>query len=173
MKPNLFKLFLTVIVLTVSFNFSSAQKKYLGRVVSFQSFNFPTKFIRHRNFAVEISDIKTDLDTKDSQFRVVQALNGRAGYVSFESVNYPGYYLRHQNFMVFLHKGESAKLYKEDASFKIVDGLIGTGVSFQSSNYPEYYMRHQNFRVIMSKYSNESLFQKDASFMADIGTVKN
>ena len=131
--------------------------------VSLQSYNYPTHYIRHANFLGEITPVASELDKKDSTFRMVPGL-AREGYTSFESVNYPGYYLRHQGFRLKLHKPDGSQLFKEDATFKSQPGLADkSGVSFESFNYPGQYIRHKNFHLYIEK-GNDDLFSKDVTF---------
>jgi len=37
-------------------------------MISFQSYNYPYRYIRHRDFELYIENIKTDLDRKDATF---------------------------------------------------------------------------------------------------------
>src|SRR5262245_6260 len=67
-------------------------------VVAFQSFNFPDRFIRHRNYLGFIEPINDRQAAKDAVFTVRDGLYG--GCYSFESRNFPEFYLRHQNFRI-------------------------------------------------------------------------
>jgi hypothetical protein len=139
----------------------------IGTNISLRSVNYPDKYIRHRNFVVDLTSIASDQDKKDASFKVAPALNGEAGYVSFEAINYPGYYLRHQEFRLKLQKQETVETYKNDVSFKPVAGLNGIGYSFESSNYPSYYLRHQEFQLKLHKNENSATYKKDATFLLD------
>ena len=141
----------------------------IGELISFRSYNFPMKFIRHQGFNVKLTDIDSESDKKDASFIVVPALNGQKGFVSFESVNYPGYYLRHQGFELKLGSQEDSRLYKDDASFKVGPGLAGVGYSFESTNYPGYYLRHSGFNLRLDEKEDSNLFNEDATFNVDMG----
>jgi hypothetical protein len=133
------------------------------RTVSLQSYNYQTHFIRHANFLGEITTVSSELDKKDSTFRVVQGL-ADSRYISFESINYPGYFLRHQDYRLKLHKLDGSNLFKEDATFKMAPGLAdGSWTSFESFNYPGYYIRHKNYHLFIEK-GNDDLFRKDTTF---------
>jgi hypothetical protein len=135
----------------------------VGNMASFQSFNFRNHFIRHANFLGEITPVSSDLDRKDSTFRMVTGLAG-GHYVSFESLNYPGHYLRHQDFRLKLQKFDGSQLFRQDATFKMVPGLAdGSWSSFESVNYPGHYIRHKNFHLFLEKGSDD-LFRKDSTF---------
>ena len=90
---------------------------------SYRSLNFPYHFIRHQHLLGRIDKIvKADkLGRRDATFRLVPGLAGRCH--SFESVNYPGHFLRHQNFRLKLAKETPDRLFKEDATFCVVQGL--------------------------------------------------
>lgn len=136
---------------------------------SFQSINYPDRYIRHKGFIGYIDPIQSDLDRRDASFVLVPGLADKR-YFSFRSVNYPELYLRHQNFELKLHKPDGSDLYKNDATFKIVPGLYGEGgFAFESVNFPDYYIRHQNFRLYIHRFDGSELFRKDATFMLKLG----
>jgi hypothetical protein len=141
---------------------------------SFQSYNYPTHYIRHRNYSGEITTINSSLDKKDATFKSVPGL---AGGLSFESLNFPGYYLRHKNFRIFLERVTDTEQFRKDASFMVIPGLIYsiTGnimdmryCTYMSINHPGYYLRHRNFKLYLEK-GNDLLFAKDASFLMTEG----
>lgn len=160
----LFVIALSLVTFSISFAQSNSTVS-LEEYVSLQSVNYPNKYIRHYQFLGKITQVRSGLDRKDASFRVVPALNGQEGYVSLESVNYPGYYLRHEKFILHLHQQQSSQLYKNDASFRVVEGLAGSGVSFESANYPNYYIRHYGFELKLNESDGSRLFKKDASFI--------
>ncbi|WP_051113498.1 AbfB domain-containing protein [Streptomyces davaonensis] len=43
--------------------------------VSFRSFNFPDRFLRHRDFHLFVEEVHSDLDRKDATFTVVPGLS--------------------------------------------------------------------------------------------------
>jgi len=131
---------------------------------SLESLNYPGYFIRHQDFLGKISEIKSDLDKRDSAFKILPGLADNV-YISFESVNYPGYYLRHRNFRIYLDPKSDEELFQKDATFKKVPGIEGSagGVSFESTNYPRKYIRHRNYQLYLEEEKND-LFKKDATF---------
>ncbi|WP_041998352.1 AbfB domain-containing protein [Streptomyces sp. AcH 505] len=90
-------------------------------------------------------------------------------------VTTPGYtdkYLRHQEGLAFttVVDGASDALLKNDATWKIVPGLAGTGCySFESRNYPGEYLRHRDFRVHRDPSDGSGLFKADATWCAVAG----
>ena len=140
-----------------------APQATVGSMASFQSHNYRSHFIRHANFFGEITPISSDLDRKDSTFRIVPGL-ADSRFVSFESVNYPGHYLRHQDFRLKLHKSDGSQLFRLDATFKMVPGLAdGSWSSFESVNYPGHYIRHKSFHLYMERGADD-LFRRDSTF---------
>lgn len=130
---------------------------------SMQSYNYQTHYIRHRNFLGEITPISSDLDRKDSAFRMVPGL-ADSRYISFESVNYPGYFLRHANYRLRLDRNDNSPLFRADATFKRVPGLADRSwTSFESFNYPNHYIRHSGFHLYIST-GNDGLFRSDTTF---------
>lgn len=138
-------------------------------ISSFQSVNYPDRYIRHKGFMGYIDPIQSDLDRSDASFVLVPGLADKR-YFSFRSVNYPDHYLRHQNFELKLHKPDGSDLFRKDATFRIVPSLQGEGsFSFESANYPGYYIRHQNFRLYIHRMDGSELFRKDATFILKPG----
>lgn len=134
-----------------------------GRTASFLSFNYRTHYVRHANFLGELTPVSSDLDRKDSIFKIVPGLADSQN-ISFESVNYPGHYLRHQDYRIKLNKFDGSQLFKADATFKVQPGLAdGAWSSFESVNYPGHYIRHKSFHLYIEK-GNDDLFRKDATF---------
>jgi hypothetical protein len=137
----------------------------VGQNVSFQSFNFPDRFIRHRNSLGFVEPIPNELGKNDATFTIVSGLAGRC--VSFESLNYRHHFLRHQNSRLKLAAFSNDKLFGEDATFCIVSGLADSaGTSFESINYPKHYIRHKNFELWLDPYDGTELFRRDATFRA-------
>ncbi len=131
--------------------------------VSLRSFNYPTYYIRHRNYLGELTTISTDFDKQDATFRVVQGLSDPSA-ISFEAVNFPGYYLRHQNFQLKLQPFANDDLFRKDATFRVRRGLASsTRSSFEAVNFPGYYLRHKDYKLYLQQGSDD-LFKKDATF---------
>lgn len=134
--------------------------------VSYQAINYPTYFVRHRNFLGELTQIpfNSELDRRDATFRVVPGLAGSG--ISIQATNFPGYYLRHQGFRLKLQSGPIDSLFRNDATFLIVPGLANSSkLSFRSLNYASHYIRHRGFHLYLEKGS-DSLFRQDATFAA-------
>ncbi|MEV5428107.1 AbfB domain-containing protein [Streptomyces sp. NPDC052701] len=86
-------------------------------------------------------------------------------------VTTPGYtdrYVRHKDGALFTEVVGSGSdgLLKNDATWKVVPGLAGSGCySFESRNYPGEYLRHRQYRVYKEAGSGD-LFRADATFCA-------
>lgn len=134
------------------------------QTASFSSYNYPERYIRHRNFFGYIETTSDELGRKDATYRLVPGLAGKC--TSFESLNYPGYFLRHQNYRLKLAPKENEQLFKDDATFCVVPGLFGEGTSsFESVNYPGHYIRHKNFELWLNPSDGSDLFRKDTTFI--------
>jgi hypothetical protein len=134
---------------------------------SFESINFPGRFIRHRNSLGEITPVVSNLDKQDANFIIRPALNGSPIGISFESVNFPGHFLRHQNFRIKLHRFENTQLFRDDASFEYNDGGCQEGncrVSFESVNLRGHHIRHTNFELWLAKSDGSILFGNDSTW---------
>lgn len=155
---------LTLSTLSVSV-FTSINPAFTATpLVSIQSSNIPSSYIRHRNFIGEISPIVTNLDKADATFRKRPGLAFR-GCVSFESTNFPGFYLRHQDFRIKLQKNDNSALFRGDATFCIQPGLADSSkVSFRAYNLPNHYIRHRNFELFVDEENRDGLLPADATF---------
>jgi len=136
---------------------------FLGKEVSFQSSNYPDRFIRHRNSLGFIEPIPDELGKNDASFKIVSGLAERC--VSFESHNYQHHFLRHQASRLKLAQFSNDQLFAQDATFCMVSGLADSaGTSFESVNYPGHYIRHKNFELWLDRYDGTDQFRKDATF---------
>lgn len=138
--------------------------------ITLQSFNYPDRYIRHRNFLGEVTVVGTEMDQRDAAFRIIPGLaeqqypSLQKEYVSLQSVNYPGYYFRVQDGMIKLDKYRDEDLFKKDATFRLVPGLADRAwSSFESLKSPGHYIRHRNLKLYLEKGDDE-LFRKDATF---------
>ena len=132
---------------------------------SFQSVNFPDRFMRHAQFLGEVSPVTTPLDRADSTFVLRPGVSGVPGSISFESVNFPGRYLRHQGFRLKLQANDGTNLFRDDASFMPRPGLAdGAAASYESVNLPGHFIRHRGFHLFVERNDGSQLFGRDATF---------
>lgn len=133
------------------------------RLQSFRAVNFPTYYIRHRNFLGELTQVSSPLDRRDATFTVVAGL-ADPNAVSFRATNFSNYFLRHQGFRLRLQPFSNDDLYRRDATFSMVPGLADPSkVSFRSLNYPGHHIRHRNFSLYLEAGS-DSLYRSDSTF---------
>ncbi|MEM1171965.1 MAG: AbfB domain-containing protein [Cyanobacteria bacterium P01_H01_bin.35] len=141
---------------------------------SFQSVNYPDRYIRHKDSKLYIEPIQSELDRKDASFVLVPGLYQEVDF-SFRSVNYPNLFLRHQNGRIKLHEPNGSNLFRKDATFKIVPGLYGSGgFSFESINYSGYYIRHSDFKLYIGhigQSDDSELFRQSATFSIQKGLI--
>jgi len=162
---------LVLIILVLIFAISTNVNGQAGPYFSFESHNYPGKFIRHAYGLGELTSITTLLDSKDASFIIAPGL-ADTKYASLESSNYPGQYLRHQDGRIKLSDSakDNSQLFKEDATFKIVPGLVdSSAISFESYNYPGYYLRHRDGHLWVEINDNSELFKEDATFRITAG----
>ncbi|KAA2264705.1 hypothetical protein F0L68_06335 [Solihabitans fulvus] len=127
---------------------------------SFQSVNFPDRFIRHRDFKGELT-VKDD-PGEDFAFALVHGLSG-SGY-SFQSLNFPDHYLRNLNSRVVLHVLQTDASFAREATFHKVAGLTGAGVSFRADALSDFYLRHRDFQLSVAWDGRRDL-AADATFI--------
>ena len=154
-----------ILVLALSVIFLLSQVVHAQeRKVSFQSWNYHRRYIRHRQMLGYLEEIPDRLGKKDASFKIVPGLAARCS--SLESMNYPGHYLRHQNFRLKLAKYTNEQLFKEDATFCEKRGLAHVqGTSFESVNLPNHYIRHSNFQLWVHRNDGSDLFKRDATYV--------
>ena len=137
-------------------------------MISLQSINFSGRFIRHRNFGVELTDIANEQDRIDAAFNVRPALDGTPGANSFEAIHLPGFFLRHKDFKILLDRDDGSDLFKRDASFIGMDQRMARAPmnqwQLQSTNIGNHYLRHSNFQLILSPNDGSEQFTQDSSF---------
>ena len=93
--------------------------------VSFESINFPGRFLRHRNFTIYLdANDGSALFAKDATFCPVLGLNGQN--TSFRSVNYPDRYLRHRADRLYLDQFDTTDLMRQDTTFAVRPALAGS-----------------------------------------------
>jgi hypothetical protein len=84
--------------------------------VSFESINFPNRYLRHRNGEIWLDDCDgSTLFKADATFWKRAGLANSANR-SFESYNYPGEYIRHSNYLL-CRQPITTDLDKNDATF--------------------------------------------------------
>jgi Alpha-L-arabinofuranosidase B (ABFB) domain len=140
-----------------------SSKESYAQEHSYQSVNFPDRFIRHRNFLGFIEQITDEQAAKDAVFVAVPGLAGRCH--SLEAKNFPGSFLRHQNSRLKLSRADDSQLFREDATFCFRDGLVGHGFSFESVNFPNQFIRHRDFELMISPNDGTDGFKRDATFI--------
>ncbi|MCA1692008.1 MAG: AbfB domain-containing protein, partial [Actinobacteria bacterium] len=131
--------------------------------VSFRAINFPTHYVRHRNYLGELTQVTNALDKADASFAVVPGLASSSA-VSFESTNFPGYYLRYEGDQIKLQPRSEDLPFRQAATFSLVRGLAdGSKVSLQSFNDRTRYLRHRDFSLYLEG-AWDSASQRDATF---------
>lgn len=88
---------------------------------------------------------------------------GTGTAMSLQSSNYTTSYLT--------NVGGAAKLVtpanagdRQQATFRMVAGLAGSGVSFQASTNASQYLRHQNFQIVQQANDGGDVFKRGATF---------
>jgi Alpha-L-arabinofuranosidase B (ABFB) domain len=147
--------------------------------VSWESKNFPGRFIRHQNFLGELSQITSELDQKDASFSIPDGA-GIGRMINIRSVNFPLHVLRHQGFRIKLHEFNPGlipppdlgvrpetpeeKLLREDSTFILEPGLAdASAFSFRSVNFRDRFIRHRDFHLFVEPVTDE-LSRNDATF---------
>lgn len=150
--------------------------------VSFQSFNFRGRFVRHRNFLVDLDPVSSaspELDKFDATFVFRHGGNANLGdgFASWEARNpgLEGHFLRHQNFRLVLHKlpppgSPDRRLFDLDSTFIIDKESLAAPhdrrfQSFRALNFSTRYLRHRNFHLFLDELDkSKQLDREDATF---------
>jgi hypothetical protein len=95
--------------------------------VSFQSVNFPTRYLHNQNYQLylHVNDASA-LFAADATFCPVPGLTGQ--YTSFRSYNNPGRYLRIRNSQAYLDTFDGTDQMRKDATFAVRPALAGPSV---------------------------------------------
>lgn len=101
--------------------------------VSFQSKNYPNRYIRHANFRVLLEEGNSDLFRKDATFCPRSALDGGKGY-SFTAFNFPTYYLRQRNDNAWIDPVANTTAYRSSASYTMTSPAAGGLSGMESQN---------------------------------------
>jgi hypothetical protein len=131
-------------------------------ITRLQSYNFPTRYIRHYAFHAKIDENVAPIE--DSEFRVRIGMSN-ASAVSFESVNFAGYYLRvRSNGEVWVDKYDGSAAFRDSATFVRVPGLADSSKSsFRMWTDSTRYLRHSNYWLYAQSGSGSG-FNGDATF---------
>lgn len=136
--------------------------------VTFQSLNYPSHSIRHRNFRVIISELHAPGDHLDAAWKVTAPLNGESGCLSFEASNFAGHFLVHQDGGLWIKRDTGASpAFRSEGSFIVRPGLTGAAgaVALESSAAPGSYLRHADFVLHVHRNDGSRLFREDATFI--------
>ncbi|MCF4128762.1 AbfB domain-containing protein [Methylobacterium sp. SyP6R] len=93
---------------------------------------------------------------------------GTGATVSLQSSNYTTSYLTNVGGTARLVTPANAS-DKQQATFRQVPGLAGSGVSFQASTNSSQYLRHQNFQLWQQPNDGSDLFKSDTTFTPRAG----
>lgn len=85
---------------------------------------------------------------------------------SLESASMPGHFVRHRSSELWVdRKGdEVSELYAFDASFVLVNGLVGRACSFRSTNFPLEFVRRRDSKMFIAEYDGSEDMRSDATF---------
>ena len=129
-----------------------------GQGVSFQSKNFPNRYLRHRDGRLFLDDFNdSNLYKEDATFIVKPGL-ADSKLVSFQSLNFPQHYIRHRDDILFTETITN-EIGKKDATFYSYTG--SEIVSWESHNMPGFKIRHQNS---IGSVDNDIAIKEDAEW---------
>jgi len=145
--------------------------------VSFESVNFPGKYLRHKNSEVVLEkNDNSDRFRKDASFiwHNRKTFTGGENVVNLEAVEPRGHYIRHQDFKLRIALRGTLPTFDVDATFFPRPGLrprrdMGVEtVSFRSVNLADKFIRHAHSLGEVTKVAS-MLDRADATFMVRPG----
>lgn len=143
---------------------------------SFQSLNFPNRFLRHFNYNAQIDLIENILSSipADAAYKIVNGLDPSCSEcVSFESKNFPGYYLITEGgtgSRVKLAANNSVSNYAQKATFLLHSGFASaSGVTLESWFAQGNFVHHYDYEIFIGPYTNERTYRENATFRLTTG----
>jgi surface antigen len=136
----------------------------LDQATSFESSNFPGRYMRHRNYLADLLPLTNEWDRNDATFFVRRGLDGNPASVSFESANFRGRYLKHAGYRIQLAAYVDSQFFKWDASFLPRPSRYSGQERFESVNFPGHFIKHQNYQLWLVKDDNSIWFHNDSSW---------
>ena len=112
---------------------------------------------------VNVCDPLLNVDHSITYFQIVNSLNNKEKCISFK---YNDSYIcvnKCSNNLV-IRKYTNTEDFHDCASFRIYNGLCGSGYSFESYIKYNYYIRHLNYDLIISKCTNSDTYNNGCSF---------
>ncbi|MEE6307854.1 glycoside hydrolase family 43 protein [Plantactinospora veratri] len=136
---------------------------------SFQSVNFPDRYVRHRDhlgYVDPVSGSSPAQTRQDATFTVVAGLADPNCY-SFTEVG--GRYLRHYDYRLRLDPDDGTATFRGDATFCARPGSVAGSVALESYNQPGRYLRHYDYELRVDWYADNATFRADSSFRPTAG----
>ena len=88
-----------------------------------------------------------------------------------------GGYLRHRGYQIWVDSDLDSEQDREDATFKVEQGLAGVGITLRSVNFDQHFLRHSGFprpngdkvkfNLWVSRNDRSESFKKDATFTVE------
>ncbi|MFI5494451.1 AbfB domain-containing protein [Actinoplanes sp. NPDC051859] len=127
---------------------------------SFESRNFPGRYLRHRGYRVYSEASTGGSFTADATFCARPGLSG--GGTSLESANLAGYYLRHRNAEIWLDR-DTGGSFRDDATWAVSAPLWRSGATLATG-------QNRSFRVTTAGYDDRYLRHYDGHVRTDVIT---
>mmetsp|Transcript_13491 Transcript_13491/g.13223 ORF Transcript_13491/g.13223 Transcript_13491/m.13223 type:complete len:450 (+) Transcript_13491:1152-2501(+) len=142
-----------------------------GQYIRFNSYNFPTDYLRHTNFEVwRRPDDNSDIFWDDSTF-IVRAPGLAGGQsLSFESVNHPGYYLYHDADLVNVRVPGVGQ--ERPASWYLIPTDVPNFFRVESEDWVDNYIRHTGDRAKLQTDDGTQQFNDDALWTVEYTTPR-
>jgi hypothetical protein len=143
---------------------------------SFQSLNFPNRYIRHFNYYTQIDKIEDVLSSNpaDANFKMVNGFDSNCtDCVAFESKNFPNYFLVVEGgagSKVKIVANNSISNFAQKATFRLRSGFASAnGISIESWFAQGNYINHNNFIIYIGAYQNDRAYRENATFRLTTG----
>lgn len=132
---------------------------------SFQSVNYPARYLRHRDYLGYIEPISSSSTTSEKQDATFTVVAGLADANCYSFIGAGGRYLRHYDYRVRLDASDGTTQFNQDATFCARPGSASGSVALESYNYPGRYIRHYDYALRVDLYADSDTFRADSSFV--------
>jgi hypothetical protein len=141
---------------------------FVRRSVSFQSVNFPNRYLvtNADSSGIQLLSVNNTADDgpkKRATFTIIPGLADPT-MVSIQVYQPSGAYVVAKGSGVAVERPDGTDDFRQRATFEKVEGLDGSGWSFKSLAQPAHYLRHQNYILKLHQSDGSELFKKDATF---------
>lgn len=136
----------------------------LNTTRSFQSVNFPDRYVRHRDYLGYVDPVSAASPAQTRQDATFTVVAGLADPNCYSFTGTGDRYLRHYDYRLRLDPNDGTTTFRGDATFCARPGSASGSVALESYNRPGRYLRHYNYELRVDWYADNATFRADSSF---------